>query len=202
MARGKEGMEALRRRYEAAMEHLDRLTEQLADEKIRRKEAEARAARLEGIDAMWKDAEIHNDQMLKEALDELHEQDVWMADHNKKVRAAFKEIRDRLLRDLKVPSDIGIDRVEFLVKRYPALMALFIRGEPRVNARYNRGPGDRKLNDDQLRRFQRLRGERMVVQGSDVDVGKAWADLLEGREAGFTWEEAQEYAGLAEEDHG
>lgn len=48
--RGKQGAESARRKAEMAMEHIDRLTEQLADEKVRRKQVEAAAARVPGLE--------------------------------------------------------------------------------------------------------------------------------------------------------
>jgi hypothetical protein len=49
MAKGKEGLQAERRRYEAAMDHLHRLTEELADYKIRVRRVEADAAATPGL---------------------------------------------------------------------------------------------------------------------------------------------------------
>lgn len=49
MARGKHAAHSARQRHEAAMEHLDRLTEQLADAKLRARQYEDAARRLPGL---------------------------------------------------------------------------------------------------------------------------------------------------------
>ena len=50
MAKGKHAAASATRRLEAAHEHIDRLTEQLAESKIRHRQAEADAARLPAVE--------------------------------------------------------------------------------------------------------------------------------------------------------
>jgi hypothetical protein len=51
VARGKHGAEAARRRYETAIEHIDRLTEMTAEAKLRAKQTQALAAMVPGLQA-------------------------------------------------------------------------------------------------------------------------------------------------------
>jgi hypothetical protein len=195
MVRGKHSAESARHREEALMQTIDRLTDQLANEKLRRKEAEIRSAHLVGIESEWKKAEVRNDKMLAEAMNALRAEQKWGDDHNKKVRRALDDIA-ALLADLKVPFETGIDRVEFLERRYPGLMGLILR--PHNPGPFARTPGERHLDEAGRRRLQRLRNDRTVFADlpDDADLGVAWADLLEGRAVGFTVAEAAEYAGL------
>jgi hypothetical protein len=205
MARGKEALDAARRRYEAAMEHIDRLTDDLANEKLRRKEAELRAARFEGLDHMTKVVELRNDQLLGDAITKIHQwRTVALADRKRRLKA-IQEVWDRLVPDLEIKLHrlTPIDQMQFMVVRYPALMtALMASRSEGTNGRFidpanPYATAERKLNNDQLRRFQRIMGERGILEANpDIDAGQAWADLMEARQAGFTADEMAEYANL------
>jgi len=56
-------------------------------------------------------------------------------------------------------------------------------------------PLEEKLSLDDLRRFQRLMGERAVFEADQgADASKVWTDLLDARGVGFSKEEMLEYA--------
>jgi hypothetical protein len=197
VARGKQAVESARRRYDTAIEHIDRLTEELANEKLRRKEAEARATRLEALDLMVRNAELRHDEAISDTQGALHEwARIWKEDSARATRA-MREVGKMLqhigVMDLATP----LERVEFLAKEYPAITAcLTLGGSERWGvddlrlgtSRHH--PAERRLTGDRLKRFQRLMGERSSLGDSGVD----WADLFDARQAGFTAQEAVEYS--------
>jgi hypothetical protein len=79
MARGKQAASAAIRRLEMAMEHIDRLTEQLAEAKIRVKSVEKEAARVPGMER---------------ELTELR--GVVAGEHEHRLKAEVEDLRDRL----------------------------------------------------------------------------------------------------------
>lgn len=202
MARGKQATETARRRLDAAMEHIDRLVEQLTDAKQRARDAEARAAKLEGLDLMAKNMELRNDQMLKDATAKLQSWRQWARRDRDRRQAAIKEIVRKLVHDLKIDASLTpIDTCEFLEQRYPAIMLAITGDKTTGNGRPMRVTWssfrsfERKLSDDELRRFQRLVGERGTVEANpNKEAGQMWAELLEAQQAGFSPDEILEYA--------
>lgn len=201
MARGKKAAAAAIRRAEAAHEHIDRLTTELVEAKLRARRAEERAARLENISTLLQTASPKNDKMLAEALSALKSwKAISKADHARRM-AAVAEMLDKLIADLGLPSGGIEDRREFLAKRYPAIMKALTAG--RDGAPYARQapvawagsaltPMQEKLQatPEDLRRFQRLSGMRAwSADGGDEDLSDVWCDLLDAKQIGLTYEE-------------
>lgn len=198
MGRGKQGTEAARRRLEMALEHIDHLTEQLADEKIKRKAAEVRAAHLEGIESRDRSWE----EVSRALLDEARRKLGWWkraADEDCHRRtAAFKDL-SRLMSEAKLPRGTTVEDFELINKRYPALMSALTAGHSEEWADVTRLPNsryhhfERRLHGTELARFQRLVGERTTLN-ADKDLSVDWADALEARQAGFSPADALAYA--------
>jgi hypothetical protein len=202
MARGKEAAQAANRQLESAREHIRWLTGELADAKVRAKEAEARAARLEGIERMLPAASAKNDEMLAKALTALQAWKKFRVDQHERSRKALQEVCRKLLPDLDLPgySFSGVDNVEFMKERYPHILEALLGGPVDGDERVMTGdspfrPLEEKLSLDDLRRFQRLMGERAVFDADQgADASKVWTDLLDARGVGFSKEEMLEYA--------
>lgn len=203
MARGKQATLAARRRAESAHEIIDRLTSELAEAKLRARQAEQRAARLEGIEALLTSASAKNDEMLCAALAKLA---WWKAVADADYKRRFDAIGEMLH---KVAADVNElprlapfeDRRQFVETRYPAIMAAITAGQsakvdPRRPVRYPKTtPSAKRLNDEQLHRFQRLAGERGILESApDRDIADVWVDLLDAHQAGFTPQEVIEFA--------
>jgi hypothetical protein len=194
MARGKEAVQATNRRLEAAMEHIDRLTSQLADYKVRMRAAEERAARFEGTDQMNKAMELRNDELLAAAVDKLRWwQKVAKEDHRRR-QAAWNEIGARLLLDLII-TGTHEDQVEIFCRRYPAIdSALCAGNNPSPVLRGSLSPRNRRLSEDQtirLKRALRLRSQVPTAEGVR-DVVDIWGDLLDARQMDLSPEETRE----------
>jgi hypothetical protein len=197
MARGKYSDLAVRRRLDGALAHIDDLTEQLASEKIRRRQAEERAARFEGVDQMNRSMELRNDEMLADALGKLRWWDHVVDEDVERRKAALRELGEKFFFDCKLDGLLtNQERVEYLEDRYPRLMAALRAG----TVVRNRGflerspyrPALRKLDDPKRERFERLVGLRHSLNADD-DRGLNWADVMEAQQAGFSVQEALEY---------
>ena len=128
---------------------------------------------------MARNVALRNDQMLEDSIAKLQ---AWrrQALHDRERRqAAIKEIIHRLVPDLNIdPSLTTIDLCEFLERRYPAIMLAITLDKTTTSgrpARVSWSPFrafERKLSDDELRRFQRLVGERGTLEANpDKDAG-------------------------------
>jgi hypothetical protein len=203
MARGKQAAMSAQRRYETAVEHIDRLTEELANVKVRARDAEARAARLEGADALISRASSKNDELLFDALQALDRwKRVQRADQKRRTDAIV-ELLQKLVTDLgweaETPAE---DKRQFLETRYPAVMLALKAGEaPSRVARWKTSvtPYERRLvTAEEVRRFQRLTGQRGEVEGAkDVDFADWLNDVLDAKQAGFSAEDIVEYSGVS-----
>jgi hypothetical protein len=201
MARGKEAVQASARRLEAAYAHIDRLTEELVDAKLRARDAEARARRLEGIEALLPTAVAKNDAMLQQALTALRTWRRWGDELHEQRGKALHEMGTKLIPDLDLIGGGGpvtTDVLEFLKKRYPAIVLVMTgsswEGESLVTFESPSRPLEEKLGPEELRRFQRLMGERLVFQSDqEADASKVWADMLDAKVVGLSTEETMEY---------
>lgn len=202
MAKGKQAVASVNRRLVAANGHIDRLTSELVDAKIRARDAERRADRLEGIERMLDRADVHRDELIIELTRKCQ----WWA----KVAKEDRERRGLALREMgKLASDHGImlgnrnlpfhDMWDFLVARYPAIMAALNAGTDLTAPFATPGTPFRNLeerlesNPESLKAFQRLAGERGEIQGHEgKSAGQVLADMLEASQAGFTPSETLE----------
>jgi hypothetical protein len=194
MAKGKQAVETARRRAEAAHEVIDRLTGELADAKIRARDAERRAADVDLLRAQV--AAQRNDVLLADAFVALQQWRAYGSDLHKARKRALSEMKG-LIEDLDTAGLLnGIaDRVEFMLRRYPEMMAVlcgrdhgteFLQGTTNV----------RRLGDDVTKRVQRMVGERADlgrIIGPDADAADVLGDLLDAKQAGFSKSDVVEF---------
>lgn len=202
MAKGKQAALAANRRLEAAHAHIDRLTSELVDAKLRAKQAELRAARLEGADQLVSAASVKHDEMLADALAALSRWTTIQKQDQKRRNEAMTELLVKVLNDVGVKDLVNlplVDRWELARTRYPALAsALMARDDA------GRKPGaktnaihpvemvhaQRKLEGDDLRRFQRLCGMRAVMEPApERDAADVWNDMLDAKQIGLSFDE-------------
>lgn len=209
MARGKHRAASATRRAEAAHQVIDRLTGEVADAKLRAKQAEARAARLEGIESLLEAASVKKDVLVAEMTKKL---EWWakVADEDRTRRTdAIVELFGPFWRDTFPNFDDAPveDRRQFLATRYPAVMlALTAGGGDIVNPHADRvglvrGSSvslkfQEHLDDDSRRRFQRAIGLRMGAPDGEAarDLADVLVDLLDAKQAGFSTEEVLDFA--------
>lgn len=198
MAKGKYGNRATNRANAAALAHIDRLTEQLAEEKMRRRAAETRAAQYAGLDNLARVSEARHDEALRTALDKVQSWYLIAEEDRDRRRAAMRELRDHFHADIRFMGT-NVEWMEFLVRRYPRLLSALTAGELRSARRYrdHRSPFrriERKLTEDELVKFQVVTGQRGLVRDGP-HAGKVvdWSELFEARQvAGFDLEEMLE----------
>lgn len=201
--KGKQAALAANRRYETAIEHIDRLTTELVEAKRRARDAEEKAARYERQAGLVDSSLARNDELLVHTTRMLSmytrqrkavKDDMGKATQELSRRAGemFKAERARCTHS---------DWFEFLIAHFPAFFTLISGGSlddfqgpiPVSDGPY--AVFERKLSHDDLRRFQRLVGERTELIGHpDVDLGVALHDVMEATTVGFTREEALVYA--------
>jgi hypothetical protein len=196
--KGKEALAAAHRRLAGACEHIDQLSEQLAEAKRRVRDAEARADKADRLEKLL--ADKNNDELLAEALDTIRWWEKVRVEDVDRRRAAWRELGARLLPDLQFRGNT-VDRMEFLLRRYPALCAALSAGEwadiPVRDTRYQLGRSARHLSEEERSRLQRQRGIREASEGDDdTDVAEVWADVLEAKQTGFAPHEIEELIGF------
>lgn len=96
--KGKEGLQAMRRQYEAAMEHLDRVTSEMADLKVRTKLTEVAAGRVPALEADNERLRRENKEITNHALE--HERKAWA-----KEKADLEDALDRVAEILREALD-------------------------------------------------------------------------------------------------
>ena len=204
--KGKQATLAARRRAEAAHEVIDRLTTDLADAKLRAKEAERRAAQLQVLAdrAVELQAERDSDTLLGDALSALDVDRRWGREQRQRTRSALKTLRERLIPDVITASALPMsyhDGLDFVLRRYgPIMDAIFGQHVNPLTIpalQSTTSPTARKLSEDQRRRLERLNGLRTFCEWDrDRDTADVWTDMLEGQEAGFDGPEIAELIGL------
>jgi hypothetical protein len=199
--RGKEALAAANRRLAGAREDIDRLNKELASAKLRTRQAEARADKADRLEKLL--ADRNNDDLLAEALDTIR---WWQKVRDEDVarrRAAWRELGTRLLPDFQFKGNT-VDRMEFLLRRYPALCAALSAGEwadiPVRDTRYQLGRSARHLSEEERSRLQRQRGIREVSEGDDdTDVAEMWAGVLEAKQTRLASHEIEKMIGVGVE---
>lgn len=204
MARGKHATASANRRAEAAHQVIDRLTTELADAKLRAKQAEQKCAHLEGADKLVGSASIKHDEMLGAALEALK---MWrrVADEDaERRRRAHLELVRQFMQDVKTlwpHPPLAEDVRQFIEMRYPLLMAALHAGAPLdgfkrpMRWKSNLEAAERKLSGEDLKRFQRLSGQRGIFTGAaEKDIAEIWIDLLDAKQVAFDPAETWEYA--------
>lgn len=205
MARGKHAIQAQRRADDAAMAHIDRLTSQLAEEKMRRRDAERRAGQYAGLDNMVRLREAEHDESMQKALEKLG----WWAqvarEDKERRDAALQELAEKLRVDLNLTHlTTTVEWIEFTIRRYPRLFSALTAGDsdswqperPVRRPASSYRPYEAKLTDADLVKFQVLTGQR----GSLDKDGRLieWADLFAAKQIdGLT---RQEWVELATRD--
>ena len=189
MAKGKYAARAQRRADDSAMAHIDRLTTQLAEEKMRRRDAERRAGQYAGLDNMVRLREAEHDEALKKALEKLAWWDAVRRDDKARREAALDEIQSKLRADLGMNHmTTTVEWIEFLTRRYPRLISALTAGSSDTwhsdrPLRRHTSPHrhyESKLNDEDLVKFQIITGQRGVKQSDGRLI--EWADLFEARQ--------------------
>lgn len=203
MAKGKQAAVAAQRRYEAAVEHIDRLTSELAEAKMRARSAEARAQRLEGVEKHLEASSSKRDELVLVLTKKLE----WW----EKVRRLDEERRKAACAELcRLGMDICSlgkggaigDGWEFARKRYPRVVQALMASEhpvPVDPTYVERAPDtcfSKRLSGESRRRWNRLTGREVDLGGTGVPMADALIDLLDARQAGFTKEEVVEFMAI------
>lgn len=207
MAKGKQAVRAANRRAEEAHKTIDMLTTELAVAKLRARQAEQRANRVERVEALGEKTRSQAEALvplLKETIEDW--QQIAKADQRRR-RLALEEVYSRLIADVALSYDImGLDdQRQFLQKRYPHMMAALVAIDRERTAKFDDVPipvhgtsvtmAEQKMSGDRLARFQRLVGHRAtLISDPDKNFADIEADLLDARQAGFSTEEMMEFA--------
>lgn len=194
MAKGKEALSAANRRLEAAYAHIDRLTSELVDAKIRARLAEQRATKLEGVDALVTQADIRRDQTVTQLQTEVNHWEQVSKEFDGWRRDALVELLGKVFLDLKrdgagLPHTI-VDRMEFVRKRYPVLWDLLAMKSTTNRPRPDAGTM-RRFHGDRLLQLQRALGHRATLPPEvEVDTfAELYSEILDAEAAGLTSDE-------------
>lgn len=201
MARGKKAASAANRRAEAAHEVIDRLTTELADAKMRARDAEKRAAKADQLEELL--AQRNDDEIVADLVATIQRwKRIQKADAARR-KKAIDEIWKVLAKDLRglmKEMEPGFeDTWEFVMRRYPAIMNALAASDgaaERVSEHVDRrglNPTIAKLDDEKIKKWQEARGYRAVAQWApDRDFADVMADLLDASQIGFTADEMVE----------
>lgn len=195
MAKGKQAARAANRRLEATQDHVDRLTEQLAEAKMRARDAEARAAESDRLRARVGRLQREVDEGPSEAcLDKLR----WWAEVSKadteRRKAAIRELTAYVGGVSLCASLTQLEKFELAIKVLPHTFAALIADDvenvrriPDEGARYH---GDRSPTDPAKRRkwYAYVQRERNPDEALVGDL----ADILAAAQEGFTSQEIVE----------
>ena len=157
MARGKHAASAANRKYEASIEHLDRVTNELVDAKARARQFEADHRRLPVVEAELTRQRALNEQgtadrvvELEAEIERLHE---LLDDRNAyllSVKRHWERLSDMFIDDLKAKGASGIEAIE-------SLLAVL---DPEKPMTYVSTMNSKKLGTVGVQRIQRARGLR------------------------------------------
>lgn len=204
MAKGKQALAAANRRHQAALDHIDRLTDEITALKIRARAAEERARQLDGVQHLVDTVSPKNDALIVEMTEKLRQWKRIAEEDAKRRKAAWIELCDAFIKDMGFAKVAGLaDMIEFLNRRYPAIvLALNAGNSSKGDHIVHHVPTEvtqKRLSGDDLRRFQRLTGLRTVHEGAEgKDTADVLIDLLDARQAGFTPEDVAEFARSAQ----
>lgn len=182
MARGKQAALAASRRHEAAMEHIDRLTNEITSLKLRTRDAEQRAATAE-IRVQRAENEV---EAYREDVDRCVEYvDAHLA-YYKASRKEWegepkKEFMKLLVDSLPLTEAATSDRVEFLFRRYPNLMSWLGWEDAKSGRAFTyRSRHMEGMTVDAAKSLQRVRGDRILaVWDRDRDLADVMNDMLD-----------------------
>lgn len=184
MAKGKHATASANRRLEAAQDHIDRLTDQLAEAKRRARQVEAQASQVPKLRQRIRDLEEDNAPIIQELTS-------WW----KNGRKAWASMHDRitylhttiLLDYFKVVADMygmtRVETIEWMTRKYPDLYS-----EDGTSKRIQGGgpwamdPRQRRLSDEAVRRIQQKNGLR---HADTADAALMWQQIDEAIDAGF-----------------
>jgi hypothetical protein len=192
MAKGKHAVLAANARYKAAIEHIDRLTSEMADMKVRMKVAEADAMAAPGL---RKEVErLRNDHVVAEIVEKV---EAAFKDRDRQI-AAWKKARPdfiKMMNDVAKSHlvDTSIDAVEFWHRRYPRLFAFLDHRDEEILAHWKAHPRHLlKLSHEAARRYERAAGMRAIHRNSDRDAADVAVDLCDVVRMDLTKEEMRE----------
>lgn len=187
MAKGKQAVAAANRRLEAAQDHIDRLTEQLTEAKLRARQVEAQASQVPALKKRIAKLEEPDPVVTRiaEWWDTIEKD--WL-DINKELNRWKSIVADYILVDCQERGLTGVEYVEYLSRRYPDLFRpdgqqdAISKGAP-----WRRSKVERRLPEEAVRRLQMARGER---HADVTDNAGLWLHIEEALAAGFTAGEA------------
>lgn len=210
MARGKHAARSNVRRADAMAEHIDRLTDQLAEAKRRVVVAEeqVRKAALLRERVKYLEHQIESDAMLAKFLkafdplaNKMRDQHEWLTDLRQGFFAAVRDVM--VLAGEMNPTGTTIlgyaDINEFASKRYPTVGRHMGTGAQRgAHVDHVEDRTLLRLTDDEIRRLQRVRGDRgCFAFRPDSTVADVLVDILDALDADLDMTELREYIGLS-----
>lgn len=187
MAKGKHAAASANRRLEAAQEHIDRLTDQLAEAKLRARMVERQADRVPRLEEQVRELQrrLDDDDIAREFIDfawELKESERLLLEYVQ----AFRDGVLKLLRDRRIIATMTIhELIEYASKRHPKVFS-----DPLKDGERARLGGEQKtmrgLSEAAVTRLQEAQGKRHV----GVDVAALVDEYAGARDLGFTTAEA------------
>lgn len=159
--RGKEGLAAHRARLNAAHEHIDRLTDELVEAKLRARRYEAAALRVPGLDAEVARLRVQTDEGTSDKLErqrEAHERrELVLEDRLARLSEVLNDIGERN-DNVFSPNNIAeLDKCLGTAWREPASMPRdFRRARVKSGADFVRKASPEQLRDAGVRKFGHL----------------------------------------------
>lgn len=181
MAKGKHAAASANRRLEAAQDHIDRLTDQLTEAKLRARQVERVAAQVPKLQQR-----IQDDAPIIQQVAEWWKggTKAWAEMENRLTYMYSVVIRGYIRLVMAHYGMTVTEAVEWMTRQYPELWNKgpathrIVRGGPWVT-----DPGQRRLSDEAVRRIQQKNGERHI---DTPDAAAMWQQIDEAIEAGFT----------------
>lgn len=181
MAKGKHAAASANRRLEAAQDHIDRLTDQLTEAKLRARQVERVAAQVPKLQQR-----IQDDAPIVQEVAEWWRNGVknWAA-----IERRLKYLKETVLAGyLNLVMDhynmTLVEAMEWMTRKYPDLFMESSETQRIVDGGpWARDPQHRRLSDEAVRRIQQKNGDRHI---DTPDAAKMWQQIDEAIEAGFT----------------
>jgi hypothetical protein len=211
VAKGKHATASTNRANQAARDHIDRLTDQLAEQKMRARVAEEKARENDLLRERIAHLEhsIENDEMLKKFLktwDPLANKFATFHDIFDDLKEAFYlAVRDVMMTGAETTftgvTTLGYADVnEFVRRRYPKFGKHLDRFQREVSISHE-DTTLLRLSDDQVRRLQRARGDRGAFPfRPESTVAEVLVDIVEALDADIRGEDLEEFIGIWESD--
>lgn len=202
MARGKHATKSANRRQSAERDHIDRLTDQLAEAKLRARRNEQLAAQVPMLRARIGELtqQIEDDELLAESIEALRRwKQIATADQKRRAKA-WREV-GKMLADFRTRMLLSqADSYEFFLRRYPAIFRALVADDNIDTTQTVRQYSPLRtagMTDEQVKRWQRAAGTRAVHEfDNEADAADVMIDWLDAKQASFSTEEIHEYIGM------